>query len=273
MAKYKKKRARELKQDKFRDTTMRFLDRASERLEGKGRTILYGIAGVIILAVIIGLFVRWSNRRADEARQALGHAITIASTPISATPLAGSTAPSFASEQERAQKAIEEFQKVADKYGEPYRTEARYFIAANLLYLDREKAINQLAELTKSSNVEVATLSKFALAQTRESDKKFDEAAALYIEISKQNSSVVTPETANLRLAMVYEKQGNKKKEASDLLFSIVEAARKAKDAEGNPAPQSNAAREAAQELEKIDPERYAQLPPEATGGLGNLNF
>ena len=268
MAKYKKKRARELKQDKFRDTTMRFLDRASERLEGKGRTILYGIAGVIILAIIVGLFIRWSNRRADEARQALGHAITIASTPVSTTPRIGSTAPSFASEQERAQKAIDEFQKVADKYGEPYRTEARYFIAANLLYLDRDKAINNLTELTRSNNVEVATLSKFALAQTRESDKKFDEAAALYSELSKQNSAVVTPETANLRLAMVYEKQG-KKKEASDLLFSIVDAARKAKDSEGNPAPQSQAAREAGQELQKVDPERYAQLPPEAPAGLG----
>ena len=267
MAKYKKKRARELKQDKFRDTTMRFLDRASERLEGKGRTILYGIAGIIILAVIVGLVVRWSNRRADEARQALGHAITIASTPVSANPRVGSTAPSFASEQELAQKAIEEFQKVAAKYGEPYRTQARYFIAVNLLYLDRDKAIAQLRELTSSSNVEVATLSKFALAQSKESDKKWDEAAALYIELSKQNSAVVTPETANLRLAMVYEKQGNKKKEASDLLFSIVDAARKAKDTEGNSAPQSQAARDAAQELQKIDPERYAQLPPEAPGG------
>ena len=40
-------------------------------------------------------------------------------------------APKFSSEQERAQKAIEEFQKVAAKYGDPYRTEARYFIATN----------------------------------------------------------------------------------------------------------------------------------------------
>jgi uncharacterized protein with GYD domain len=266
VAKYKKKRARELKQDKFRDTTMRLLDRASDRLEGRGRTILYSIAGIIILAVIVGLVVRWSNRRADEARQALGHAITIASTPVSATPRVGSTAPSFASEQERAQKAIEEFQKVAAKYGEPYRTQARYFIAANLLYLDRDKAIAQLTELTRSSNVEVATLSKFALAQAKESDKKWDEAAALYIELNKQNSAVVTPETANLRLAMVYEKQG-KKKEASDIFFGIVDAARKAKDTEGNPAPESQAAREAAQELQKIDPERYAKLPREAPAG------
>jgi hypothetical protein len=62
---------------------------------------------------------------------------------------------------------------------------------------------------------------------------------------------------------MVYVKQG-KKKEAADLLFNIVETARKAKDAEGQPVPESAAAREASQELQKIDPARYAQLTPAA---------
>ena len=78
---------------------------------------------------------------------------------------------------------------------------------------------------------------------------------------------IVTPETANLRLAGVYDKQG-KKKEAADLLFSIVDAARKAKDQDGKPVPESSASREAAQKLLKIDPARHAQLtpPPTPTG-------
>jgi hypothetical protein len=267
VAKYKKKRARELKQDKFRDVTMNLLDRAGDRLQGKGRAILYAIAGIVILAALTGFFVKWRNRKADEARQALGRAIAIASAPISATSATNSSTPSFKSEQERAQRAIEEFQKVAAKYGEPYRTQARYFIATNLLHVDSNKGISELTALTKSSDADVATLSKFALAQAKEIDGEFDEAAALYREIAQQNSSVVTPETANLRLATVYDKQG-KKKEAADLLFNIVEAGRKAKDSENNPVPQSQAARDAAKELEKLDPQRYAQLTPEAPGGL-----
>jgi hypothetical protein len=267
VAKYKKKRARELKQDKFRDATMAFLDRAGERLEGKGRSILYSISAVVIVAVIVGIFVRWSNRKSDEARQALGRAITIASAPVSPSPSPGSQTQSFGSEQARAQKAIDEFQKVAAKYGDPYRTEARYFIATNTLFIDRNKAMSDLTELSKSKDRDVAALAKFALAQAKEVDNKFDEAAALYGELAQQNSAVVTAESANLRLAMVYEKLG-KKKEAADLLFNIVDAARKAKDAENNPAPQSQAARDAAKELEKIDPDRYAKLPPEAPTGL-----
>jgi tetratricopeptide (TPR) repeat protein len=268
VAKYNKKRARELQQDRFRDTTMGFFDRLGDSLEGRGRTILYALGAVLLAGILVIAFVRWRNKKADEARQALGRAITIASTDISATPLASSGQPSFNTEYERAQRAIDEFQKVAAKYGEPYRSEARYFIASNRLIVDRPKGMAELAELSNSSVPEVAALSKFALAQAKESDGKLDEAAQLYSELAKQNNPSVSSETANLYLAKVYNKQG-KKKEASDVLFNIVDASRKAKDDKNQPAPISTAAREAATELQKIDPARYAQLPPEIPSLVG----
>jgi hypothetical protein len=43
----------------------------------------------------------------------------------------------------------------------------------------------------------------------------------------------------------------------------MVDASRKAKGADNQPVPTSAAAREAADELQKLDPDRYAQLPPE----------
>ncbi len=46
MARTTKKRAQQLKHDKFRDTTMGLIDRAGDRLEGRGRTILYALAGL-----------------------------------------------------------------------------------------------------------------------------------------------------------------------------------------------------------------------------------
>jgi len=67
-------------------------------------------------------------------------------------------------------------------------------------------------------------------------------------------------------LAGVYEKQG-KKKEAADLLFNIVDAARKAKDKDGAPLPQSATAGAAAEKLQKLDPDRYAMLTPAFPGG------
>jgi tetratricopeptide (TPR) repeat protein len=268
VAKYKKKRARELQHDRFRDTTMSFFDRLGNALEGRGRTILYGLGGLILASLLVIVFVKWSNRKSDEAEQALGRAINISKASVGAVPVAGSTEPSFPTEKDRAQTAIAEFEKVAAKYGDPYRSESRYFIAANRLLLDREKGISELTELTKSDVDEVAALSKFALAQAKESDGKLDEAAQLYVDLAKQNSPTVPAETANLRLAKVYAKQG-KKKEAADLLFNIVDASRKAKGSDNQPLPVSGAAREAGSELQKLDPDRYAQLPPDTSSLAG----
>ena len=262
MAKYKKKRARELQHDRFRDTTMGFFDRLGDLLEGRGRAILYGLVGLIVATLVIFQIVRWTNKKSDEARQALGRAITISRAQVTTTPPPGNTDPTFATDKDRAQRAIEEFQKVAAKYGDPYKSQSQYFIAVNHLVVDRQKGISELTELQNSSVGEVAALSKFALGQAYESDGKLDDAARLYIELAKLNSTTVTADTANLRLAKVYEKQG-KKKEAADLLFNIVDASRKAKGSDNQPLPQTSAAREAADALQKLDPDRYGQLPPE----------
>ena len=263
MARYNKKRARELQHDRFRDTTLSIFDRLGDRLEGKGRTILYGIAGLVALIALAAIWSWYSARKTDEARRALGRAIEVASAPVSTTPPApNSTELNFSTEKERAERAVKEFQAVAAKYGDPYREKARYFAAANLLTIDRVKGISELEALTKSSDKEVATLSKFALAQAKEEDAQYDAAAAIYAELAKQTDSIITPDVANLRLASVYEKQG-KKKEAADLLFSIGEAARTAKDQDGKPRTTTTAERDALQKLEKLDPARFAQLPPE----------
>jgi len=262
VAKYKKKRARELQQDRFRDTTMSFFDRLGDLLEGRGRQILYVLGGILVAGVLIIGFVKWRNKKSNEARAALGRAITISRAQVSTTPIPGSTELTFPTDKERAQRAIDEFEKVAAKYGDPYRSESRYFIASNRLTIDRQKGISELTDLQDSNVDEVAALSKFALAQAYESDGKFDDAARIYSELAKLNSPPVTAESANLRLAKVYEKQG-KKKEAADLLFNLVDAARKAKGSDNQPLPQSSAAREAADELQKLDPDRYAQLPAE----------
>ena len=269
LAKYKKKRARELKHDRFRDTTMLLADRLADRVAGRRRQILYVLLGFVVIAAAGYGIYRWRHKHTEEAEAAMGRAIAIARAEISSTPPANSKDPVFSSEQERAQHAIDEFQKIAGKYGDPYRTQARYFIASNLLFIDHDKGQSELQSLSSKSG-EVGVLAKFALAQAKEGDGKLDEAATLYAEIAKLNATIVTPESANLRLAAVYDKQG-KKQEAADLLFNIVSAARKATDKDGKPIPESAASREATQKLLKIDPARHGQLPPQPPAN--NLGF
>lgn len=260
MAKYKKKRARELKHDRFRDATMLLADRLADRVAGRRQQILYGLIAVVVIAIGIYAFVRWRHKHAEEAQAAMGRAIAINAADIAPAPPPGSKDPVFSSQQERSERAIHEFEKIAAKYGEPYRTEARYFIATNELVTDRLKAEKDLQDLAQGTG-ETAILARFALAQAKESDGNLAEAARLYNEIAQANSPVVTTNSANLRLAIVYSKQG-KKKEAADILFNMVDASRKARDKDGKPVPESSASREAAQELLKIDPTRHGQLPP-----------
>jgi len=266
-----KKRAKELKHDKFRDTTFDAYGRISHRFEGKGRTILYAAVGAVALVALLLVFNWWRERRADAARLALGQAIKIAETPVSTLPQSpGQTGPSFATEQERAQKAVEAFQKVQNEYGSPYKELARYFAATNLLSVDRPKGLGELEALAKDGDADVAARARFALAQAREADAQYDAAAALYQELLKSTSGAVPPNAVRLRLASVYEKQG-KKDDAVNLLFQMVEASRNAKGKDDKPLPESSVTRTAADKLQELSPERYAQLPkePAPTGGLG----
>lgn len=240
---------------------MGVVDRLATKLEGKGRTILYGLGAVVAIGLIAWFWTSRSDRKQQEAFRALGLAIEISSAPVTPSPSPGATELSFPNEKERAERAVKEFQAVAAKYSDPYREMARYFIATNKLVLQRDEAISDLEGLSKSGNEEVATMSKFALGQAREENGQYDAAAALYDELTRKNSNVLPADTPHLRLALVYEKQG-KKKEAADVLFAIVDASRKAKDPQGKPMTPSAAAREAATKLEKLDPDRFAQLPP-----------
>ena len=200
MAKYKKKRARELKHDRFRDTTMLLADRLADRVAGRRQQILYGLIALVVIAIGVYAFVRWRHKHAEEAQAAMGRAIAINAADIAQTPPPGSKDPVFSSQQERSERAIHEFEKIAAKYGDPYKTEALYFIATNELVTNRLKAETDLQNLAQGSS-ETAILAKFALAQAKESDGNLAEAVRLYGELAQANSSLITPNSANLRLA------------------------------------------------------------------------
>jgi hypothetical protein len=267
LAKYNKKRARELKHDRFRDATMLLADRLADKVGDHRKEILYGLIALVVVAVGIYGIIRWRHKHADEAAAAMGRAIAINEAEVGPNPPPGSKDPFFTSQQERSERAIQEFEKVAAKYGEPYQSEARFFIASNELVTDRLKGEADMQNLTNAGG-DIGILAKYALAQAKESDGALDQASALYSQIAGTNSMVVTPESANLRLAIVYNKQG-KKKEAADILFNMISTARNARDKDSKPVPESAAARAAAQELLKIDPTRHAQLPaPPAPLGM-----
>lgn len=258
-------------QDEFQSGVNKRVEDFSKKIEGKGRNILYGLAAVAVLALLVGIFYAW-NRRSEAAGQAaLGKAIETSQAQVSASPApAGSTVKVFKTEKERAEAAINEFQAVVDKFGGAAEEKAKYFIAVNRLAVDRGAAIQELEGLSKSGG-EIGTLSKFALAQAKTADGKFDEAVALYQELASASSPIIAKDTINFELAQIYQKQG-KTNEAADIYYNIAKTASEAKGLDDKPIPMSQTAREAKDKLEEINPERAKEIvepaPESPLGGM-----
>ncbi|HEX8737734.1 MAG TPA: hypothetical protein VF721_20545 [Pyrinomonadaceae bacterium] len=260
-------------QDAFQRRTEKRLEDVTKKVEGKGKTILYALGALAVLAILLGIFVSWNRRSNAAAQFALGRAIETSEAQVTTQPaLAGSTEKTFKTEKERAEAAIAEFQTVADKYGSPVREKAQYFIAVNKLSIDRAAAVAELENLAKSSG-EVGTLSKFALAQAKEGDGKTDEAAALYSQLAALSDPIISKDTINFALASIYEKQG-KKEDAANIYYNIAKPAYEAKDADGKAIQPSQTAREARTKLQALDPTRAAEIKepapemPQLPGGL-----
>jgi len=230
-----------------------------KNFEGKGKTILYAIGALAVLAVLVGIFFTWNRRSEAEAQTALGKAIETSEARVSELPAPeGFTGKTFKTEKERAQAAITEFQAVAEKYGNPVKDKARYFAAVNRLRIDPAAATQELADLSNNGS-EIGTLSKFALAQAKTADGKLDEAAALYQALAALSNSILAKDTINFELAKIYEKQG-KTAEAADLYFNIAKAASEAKDLDGKSVPMPQTALDAKDKLEALNPEKAKEI-------------
>lgn len=256
-------------EDRFQKTVGRGVEGFGKAIEGRGRTILYIIGALVVVGIIVFVIASWSRRSSSEAQTALGRAIEIAEARVTSVPMpAGSTEKTFKTEKDRADAAIAAFQKVVDMGSGAVAEKAKYFIAMNKLATDRAGAIADLEALSQGSS-DTAYLAKFALAQIRTDDGQYDQAAKLYEELAGVDNPVLSKETINFNLAGVYQKQ-NKTKEAADLYYNIVKAASEAKNADGDPAPQTETARTAREKLTEIAPDRAKEIAePEAANPFG----
>ncbi len=256
-------------QDPFQSAVGQKLESVGQVFEGKGRTIVYALGVLVVVAILAGLIYQWNRRSTGAAQAALGKAIQTSQARVTDTPVpAGSTEKTYKSEKERAEAAIAEFQGVVDKFGGTVGEKARYFIAVNKLTTDRPAGIQELEGLA-TANSEVGKLAKFAIAQTRVEDGKLDDAAAIYQDLLGMPDPVIAKDTLNFQLAKVFEKQG-KINEAVDLYYNIAKMASEAKDTEGKPIPISETARDAKTKLTQLAPSRAAEIKDnEATGTAG----
>jgi tetratricopeptide (TPR) repeat protein len=236
--------AKELK----RDPLMEQYITASSWIKSQSRTLLtvFTVAAVIIVAVLLFLVI--SSRRSRAASDSLGEAFKVAEATVANPVPAVVNGYAFTSEDEKARKAYEAFNKTAHDYPSYYGDFAKFYAATYQLKFDAPAAEATLKELAQK-NSEISAQAKLALAQRYEGSGRLDESLATLQDLLKQPGDLSTL-LVRFNIARVYEAQG-KTKEATDEYFGV------AKDAKSVGIGTSALTR-----LSVLDPARVEQLPP-----------
>jgi TolA-binding protein len=169
--------------------------------------IAAAVAVVVLAAIGFGGWY-YIGQQDEKASAELSTAVRTFETPVrpSGVPAQPGT-DSFATPQERATTARKQFQAIVDKYPHTHTADmARYFVGlASEQLRDTPAAERSLQAAASSSNGDLASLGKFALASVYRGENKDTQAVDLYKQLIDKPTVVVSKATAQLELAGFYE--------------------------------------------------------------------
>lgn len=193
----------ELKQDRFAETAA---DAMHWTVAHRSKLVSGGIVLAVVLIAALGGF--WYYRHVETtAGTELGHALMTYNAPVR---LPG-TPPdpqqiSFASIQERAIAASDEFNKIASAYGFTRSGKyAKYFAGLAAIDLGNYKVAEEHLKYTAGvRDSEISSLSKLALASVYRDTGRDADAAKEYNDLISHPTDSVPKGTAQLQLADMY---------------------------------------------------------------------
>lgn len=200
----------QLKQDRFSKATIEAAEATMHwSQEHQSKLVAAGIAVVVIAAIIFGGWY-YIGTQDEKASYDLSDAVRTMDAQL--RPPGSPAQPgiqSFESINDRATAARKQFQAIADKYPQTKTAKmARYFVGVTSAQLgDNAAAERNLQEASDSSNKQLASLGKFALASLYRSEKKDSQATDLYKQLIDKPTELVSKVQAQLELASLYESQ------------------------------------------------------------------
>jgi tetratricopeptide (TPR) repeat protein len=197
----------QLKQDRFSQVALEAAGNAAHWSEEHKARLAVGVIAVVVIAAIAFGGWYYVNQQDEKASAELSTAVRTFDTPV--RPAGVPAQPgydSFASAQERATAARQQFQAIVDKYPRTHTADmARYFVGlASSQLNDNAAAERNLQEAANSSNSDLAALGKFALAAVYRAENKDQQAIDLYKQLIDKPTIVVSKATAQLELAGFY---------------------------------------------------------------------
>lgn len=197
----------QLKEDRFSKATFEAAEKTVHwTQEHQGKLTVAVVAVAVVAAIAIGGWY-YVKSQDEKASFELATAVRTMETPLrpAGTPEQPGF-PSFESATVRATEARKEFQAIADKYPQTHTGKmARYFVGLTAAQLgDNATAEHNLQEAAGSSDADLASLGKFALASEYANEKKDAQAVDLYKQLIDHPTLLVSKVTAQLELASFY---------------------------------------------------------------------
>ena len=194
---------------KERDEITSSIQKFTELAYARKQEVIIAVAAIV---VIVGAFAGWrlyaANRNASAQTQ-LSHAINAYNDQ------------NIKADKERYEKALAEAQKTHDAYGSlPAGAIAQYYMALSQEALgDTAKATENLQQVVKNSDENIAGVAKFALAGIYKKHGDFQKAGDLYKQLYEKGG--FSKSAAVFELAKLSE-AGNKVDDAKNYYQKIV---------------------------------------------------
>ncbi|MGH9641123.1 MAG: tetratricopeptide repeat protein [Terriglobales bacterium] len=200
----------QLKQDRFSKATIEAAEATMHwSQEHQGKLIVAAIAVLIVAGIVFG---GWYYINSQDEKASLEFTDAVRTMDAQLRPPGTPAQPSiqsFESVADRATAARKKFQAIADKYPQTKTGKmARYFVGVTSAQLgDYVTAERNLQETANSSNAQLASLGKFALASVYREEKKDSQATDLYKQLIDKPTELVSKVQAQLELASLYESE------------------------------------------------------------------
>jgi predicted negative regulator of RcsB-dependent stress response len=213
----------QLKQDAFSRVTIHAAEKTADwSVEHRNTLVIAGVITAVVLAIAIGGWYYLSSQE-EKASFDLTQAVRTLDIPLRpASQPAQPDFPTFTSAKERNETARKQFQAIVDKYPHTRSGDmAKYFVGVTDAGLgDTATAERIYKDLSSSSNHELASVAKLALAGLYGNSNRVKDAVALYQELINKPTLSVSKVMAQLQLAALYQ-SSNQPIDAKHLLEQI----------------------------------------------------
>jgi TolA-binding protein len=197
---------------------------ARDVLDTRKRDITIALAALAVAIAAVGGYMWWRQTRDAGAYEMLASAVAVYDAPVVpiTAPAPGSPAPlpqpgTFTTEQEKLQAALPKFREAADRY--PNSTPgivARFHLAGILAALGQYPEAEQKFQevVSKGESTIYARTARLGLADVQVAQRKYDNAIAIYTELSRDATSQIPVDSVLMQLGRAYARAGRKEEAA-----------------------------------------------------------